>query len=217
MKKMLVMMVALSMMATVASATLGIAWTTWWGGYSHDATDLTAWSHAIRENHNIIWQLIFAGADNVANPPTWNTGGPNGNYVSGDDLVLATRTLPAGMTTAIAPEDGTRWDPWLLNEGGSYLYTDFAWTTPGYVYQRVFQGTPAALTWYYTSALLLINTAWDPMLPPQDSWTEEGYPGWVFPTDSGFKPLQQFPIPEPATMALVGLGAAALAIRRRRA
>ena len=43
---------------------------------------------------------------------------------------------------------------------GFYLYEDLAWSTAGYAYQRVFEGTRAELSWYFDSSLLALNTGY---------------------------------------------------------
>ena len=215
-------LLTLAVTSAVATAGVGIEWKTWWGGFVNTAVDpLTSTTdYSIRENNSVIWQLIFAGTDDIVNDATLTTGGLNGDYVSGDDSVLATRTLVSGTSNATAPEDNTTWDAWLYNAGGNMTFTDGAWSNPGsdeFVYMRVFQGNPASESWYYTSGTLLLTYDWTVMNPQtQTFYAEKGYPGWTEGTDSGFKPLEQFPVPEPATMSLLGLGALVMAIRRRR-
>ena len=210
MKKTLMALFALALCASMASAGVGIVWTTSWGIYNHDAADLTGGSGAILDTYSAIWQLIYAGADGVANPADWEqTGGANGDYVTGDDVVWAQRTIAQGG--GVAPEDNTAWNEWMTDQGGELTYTDMAWSTPGSVYQRVFEGTPGPLTWWGDSQLFTFN----------HNLTEGGMPD-EFYLDSadgsiGWKPYNQFPppIPEPATLSLLGLGALAL-IRRKR-
>ena len=81
-----------------------------------------------------------------------------------------------------------------------------SWTDAGFVYQRVFQGTPALGSYYYDSAFLTptFSTAWPGGMMPPD----------VFNLPDSFKTDKV--IPEPATMGLLGLGALVMAIRRRR-
>jgi hypothetical protein len=58
-------------------------------------TDLVGGSAALLEKYSAIWQLIYAGADGIANPADWEQlGGPNGDYVTGDDVVWAQRDIP---------------------------------------------------------------------------------------------------------------------------
>ena len=153
--------------------------------------------------------MIYAGANNIADPADWHqAGGLNGDYVTGDDVVWGQRDIPQGGGTAA---DGTEWTDWMGKVSGTPVYQDWLWTDAGYVYQRVFEGTPAPGSWYFESELVQLDTAKAEGGTPQD---------FLLDTDSyGFQPTQQFPavIPEPATMSLLGLGALALAIRRRRA
>jgi len=209
MKKTLMALFALALCASVASAGVGIIWGTGFGVFDHTETDLVGGSAALLDSYSAIWQLIYAGADGIANPADYEqVGGPNGNYVTGDDVVWAQREIPQGGG---ACADGTSWDNWMTQQGGAILYQDLSWTTAGSVYQRIFEGTPGALTWWGDSELFTFN----------HNFAEGGTPDG-FALDSadgsfGWQPTQQFPppIPEPATLSLLGLGALAL-IRRKR-
>ena len=207
MKKLLIALSALALVATAAYAGYGIDWVTVVGAYSHEATDLTGGDYAILDSYSVTWQLIYAGADNTPNPI--NLANPG--WVSGDDEVWGTRTIPLGGGTAT--EDNTIWTNWLLHNGGADASSfDTSWSGAGnYVFQRIYEGTPQVGTWYYETPLFAFNKAYD---------GQGGSPD-VFNLDSssaGIKPNQQIPgapIPEPATLSLLGLGALAL-IRRKR-
>ena len=206
-----VLLGSLILLAAVSMATAGVAiqWTVGWGAYDHDATDLTGDSNNLLGSYSAIWQLIYAGVNNVADPADWaQVGGAKGDYVTGDDVVWGQRDIPQGGGTAA---DGTVWNNWMNITGGDPNCVDWAWNTPGSVYQRVFEGTPGPGTWYFETELVALDTT-----------KGEGGQSQLFPLDDengGFQPTEQFPgvIPEPATMSLLGLGALALAIRRRRA
>ena len=223
MKKILMAMLAFTVMASAALAAVGIDWLGYWGGYNNTvANPLTgvSSSDSIRAGNSVIWQLVWAGNDGAQAADMFNAGS---GYVSGNDQVLATRTMAAGTGMITASEDGTQWDEFLYGgtAQGDYLYSNLSWALgEGYVYQRVFQGTPTYGSWYYTSGLLQVNTAWVNTDPgtQQIFYTETGYLGWnnSSPEDRGYKPLEQFAVPEPATMSLLGLGALVMAIRRRR-
>jgi hypothetical protein len=208
MKKTLMALFALALCASVASAGVGINWSTAWGIYDHNAADLTGGSNALLDSYSAIWQLIYAGADGIANAPDYEqVGGANGNYVTGDDVVWAQRTIP--QTGGFASEDNTEWNNWMIGQSGDIDYKDFSWNTPGSVYQRIFEGTPGPNTWWGDSSLFTFSTTF-----AEGSLPDEIYLGSA---DGGWQPTQQFPppIPEPATLSLLGLGALAL-IRRKR-
>ena len=211
MKKFLMALAVLAVATSVATAGVGILWSTLYGAYDHTETDLVGGTAALLDSYSAIWQLIYAGADNIANPLDsldLGTGAPGiaDDYgVSGDDVVWAQRIIPQGGGAA---GDGTTWDNWMINQTGSVVFEDLSWSTAGFVYQRVFEGTPVnGVTYFYQSPLLALNV---------------GYVGGGAPTQdfildtptAGFQPNQI--IPEPATMSLLGLGALVMAIRRRR-
>jgi hypothetical protein len=207
MKKTLMAFFALALCASVASAGVGINWSTQWGIYDHSETDLVGGSAALLDKYGAIWQLIYAGADGIANPADWEqTGGPNGDYVTGDDVVWAQRIIPQGGGAAA---DGTEWNNWMLQTGGETDYKDLAWGTAGSVYQRIFEDTPGPNTWWGDSTLFTFSPNFVEGSQPDYFFIDSGTAGW--------QPTQQFPppIPEPATLSLLGLGALAL-IRRKR-
>jgi hypothetical protein len=211
MKKILLALMVLACAASFASAGVGINWSTLFGAYDSDAVDLTGGDNALLDTYAVTWQLIYAGANNQIEAPDLSNGANGWVDALGDDVVWATRTISIGGGTA--SEDGTVWDNWMINQSGDTTYEDLAWSTAGFVYQRVFQGAPQGLSWYFDSALLALNTGYtgSPQLP-QDFFADT--------LSEGFQPDQQFPaapIPEPATMGLLGLGALVMAIRRRRA
>lgn len=143
----------------------------------------------------------------MADDPSTLTGGANGDYVTNDDVVWASRVFSMGNGNA---SDGTVWTTDLYYSSGERHYNDTTFLTTGdYVYQRIFEGTPAVGSWYYESALEALEIS-----PVTEQFSFLDVAGGQ---TSGIKPNQQITaIPEPATMALLGLGALAMAIRRRR-
>ena len=113
MKKFLMAIFALAVATTVASAAVGISWTTVNWGENHFG-DGSGSGNAILEANSVLWQLIYAGVNNAIDPipagtvPTAGGAGIADDYVMGDDVVWAERTIAMGGGTA--PEDGTSWD-----------------------------------------------------------------------------------------------------------
>lgn len=216
MKKILMAVFALVVAATVASAGVAINWNVGWGAYTHDAPDLTEYPTAnnLLDSYSAIWQLIYAGVDNLIDPiPSHEVpvaGGVNGDYVYGDDIVWGQREINVGGGAA---GDGTSWDNEMLQSAGNANYEDPAWVTSGFVYQRVFEtqvfGTVTVGDYYYETGLVPLNTAWASPAPAQDFYLDTPSAGFQAGT-----PI--YTIPEPATMSLLGLGALAMVLRRRR-
>lgn len=205
MKKILLALMVLIFAVTASLAATGvqILWTTMYAGYTHDAPNLTDLdsAHFLLDHYSLTWQLIYS-TDAVADTP--NLGNSAGGWVSGDDTVWATREFDMGSGTA---SDGTKWGTDLYYASGDRNYYDTEWMTAGYIYQRAYEGAPAAGSWYFETApvALEINPISDQELVIDTSI-------------AGFQPNQQFTaIPEPATMGLLGLGALVMALRRRRA
>ena len=207
MKKFVLGLMVLAMAAACASAGVLIDWQVAFGAYSHEATDLTAddESDSILANYQVTWQLIYAGANNLADPI--DVGNSAGGWVSGDDVVWGSRVIP-GIGVPVG--DGTSWTTWLYLDSGNATYEDLNWNTAGYVYQRLYENPVQAGAWYYQGGLEALDTAYEVGNPSQKSYLE-GDPM----TTSGVQPNQQVPIPEPATMSLLGLGALAMVMRRR--
>lgn len=217
MKKFLMAIFALAVATSVASAGIGITWTTYsWGNYSGGG------GAALLDNNDALWQLIFAGTDNLIDsiddplnpmdPAAWAAN----NYLrpGGDDQLLAERIIPMGGGIA---SDGTDWDEWLQRQGPpNPVFQDLGWAAEGYVYQRVFESsTPlAGSTQFFQSGLLELDTGFaGGTATPQDFFVDD--PSLV--GNDGFTPDRTpIAIPEPATMSLLGLGALAMVLRRRR-
>lgn len=215
MKKILLIGALVVSMVASASAWVGIDWQPGWGIYDFNSPDVVNFDagNSLLSDSGAIWQLIYAGADNTIDPYSTSEGGAGiaDDYVTNDDVCWAERVVSEDGGAAA---DGTDWDTWLLWQGaGNSVYENSSWSTAGFVYQRIFEGlvvTADALT--YTSSLFAYNPNWwdgNGVKPTAElMYTETG--SAITPT-AGVQP-----VPEPATMGLLGLGALVMAIRRRR-
>ena len=230
MKKLLAMALVLCF-AVSAFASIGIEWTTqnpgifWYGQEGKSAsTEVLALNKS-----DVLWQLIYAGADNKIDPVNKEDPDITLGKVYGDDEVWAARTIYQNTDSSLGPKDviptaasdGTQWQVRGTFADGNNVYVNLDWNTAGYVYQRVWgsigsEGPESEQgLYYYESDLTALNLGYDP----------KGAADTVYlnPTKGQGAVLNEFipsatptpEVPEPATMSLLGLGALAMVLRRK--
>ena len=232
MKKFLMALFIVAVATSVSMAGVRIDWNTGWGGFDHTAGANPVSGNNLLDGYGAIWQLIFAGADNAIDPiddqlaPVDPTAWAANNYLrpGGDDVLLGQRIIPMGggaATGGMANDTPTTWDNTMYLALGFTTLEDLSWSTAGFIYQRVFEGTPGNLSYFYETGLLALNTSFvaGDGLVAQSFFVDGTAPNYDS-VNSGFSPQSQVatttPVPEPATMGLLGLGALVMAIRRRR-
>lgn len=222
MKKIALILVAM-LIASSAFARLSVMW----GantGFTIDTFD----------NDQLIWSLVYSTSqfDNAFEYDSDAKVLKNGdiqlkydtaaNTLSGTGVeVLSTRTIDTS-TGAVTMDDGSANGSVESDLYSGDLDETFNGTTytSGYLYQTVFGLNGDTVSWYMSdmafeahnkpeteaAEVMYINGSVDP---------DSGISAWTGTYDVGDTPGPQPTIPEPATMSLLGLGALALALRRR--
>lgn len=117
---------------------------------ANDVTNTSLGSGLLANNGSgrALIQLVYAGPDHQINP--LDPYNPLHGYVSGDDVVWQSTVIEADQNDT---------DDW----GFSNLplaYSNPAWSTPGFVFVRVFQSDPPSLgEAFYTTPLFVLDTS----------------------------------------------------------
>jgi hypothetical protein len=205
MKKIMATAAALLASIQFAQADLNIQWYFGFGVFNTGESDLVSGPGLLSVNTSgsTILQLIYAGLDDVVAPVDPSNSG-NG-YVGAGDTVL--QSIP--VTTGVNGYDD------YVYKGPGAPYTDVAWTDyGGLAYIRVFyDATPAGGEAYYDSPTFAIVNSVDST--PANSQTIFGESGSNIAPSQGVA-LDQTIVPEPSAIALAGIGAWVVALRRRR-
>ena len=200
MKKMILTLVALMGFTCASQAGINVQWFVAFGMYpfgAPDPTDFTPGTGLLANNvtGNTLFQLVFAGSDNLADIVDPSNSG--GGYVSDDDVVLDSRVIVDGA-------DG--YDEWMFNNVIPTPYTDAVFT-PGSVYARVFHdATPSSGEFYFDSSLLVLS----------DESLDIAFTQALSPDDSaGGRALNLTIVPEPSSLVLAGAGVLLVMLRRK--
>lgn len=207
MKKVIVGVALLLSLVAIAAANQ-VIWMTGYGVFAHDSPELIVDNDnykGVAQDTSVLWQLIWAGDDNIANPIDLSNDSSKAPfigeiqqlYVSGDDVVIGSRTIAQGGSGG--------WDDTLFSDDESICSQNLDYTydvaTPYWVFQRVYEESNPGFN--YQSDPVQLGTDY-----------ASGYQSVYVDIAGNFSEGVRT-VPEPATMSLLGLGALAMVLRRK--
>lgn len=200
--------IAIALMALVAvsatAQTIPECWKVDWTFFAvYDPADDSV---GIMDNYSIVWDLCWSASADKS-----------------DEVILGTREFASGAASyADTANDfyGTAtpvWDNYLSGLDGNTAATitiaGTGTSSPGYIWQRIiaYSDAPSGTNYIFDGDAVAVKTTTSSMEFPTDlgSVIEVGLPG------SEWSIYSPTPVPEPATMSLLGLGALAMVLRRK--
>ncbi len=193
--KLMTLIASVGLMASVASANINLDWQSADGFLRQD--DATGILEPTGTGLTALAQLIYTPNN------AWGQAGVGGTVAAGEQILA---------TFVITDSGGT--DPYATFAAPTYVGSFQA----GFVYARVFDGgtgNPANIvngTWYYNGPIVATVNNITP-----DSPNQYNVNGSNTSTSFGVGDVLFLQVPEPSTMAFLGIGGMILALRRRKA
>ncbi|MBP5787087.1 MAG: PEP-CTERM sorting domain-containing protein [Kiritimatiellae bacterium] len=210
--KKIAILTALAMAATASFAAINVQWTNY--GFLSGA-DVS--SYATQDADMLLWELVYTANSSITTPTLDTTSGAI-TYGAGDE-VLSSRLWERGSDTIeITDVTGTTQPSPTITMDLDYATPigDAFYVNPNYsqsvggIYAAVFQYMADGSV-YYEVTELNTDINWANTMSASDKVNFDMENDTRIATYLG----QVTPVPEPATMSLLGLGALAMVIRRK--